>query len=234
MLVSYVRTEEVHELEEGYESDTRHSEKSQSCTGSSRTGSSDAESPDKKCDVDTSAGSREGSAEQYTSEGEASEADSPESPEDSSEEGATVSDDFFDLEGYISPSWLDRPCPVSKVSSHTSAMYLDLPRDAHILAGIGPWTHLVMPVVCIADEGSILPILSSVLSQRHVWGIELPVVGVEVSPYASIGRVYIAWRQPVTHDSNGVSVTPIYRHILANQDVDRAPSIFYGLRIVEQ
>lgn len=86
---------------------------------------------------------------------------------------------------------------------------LELPRDAHIVAGAGPWTHLLLPVVCVGDHRSLVPVLSSVAAQRRVWNLQLPAIGVEISSRDTFARVYVAWVDPLAEDGS-VSDSEIY------------------------
>ncbi|KAJ3554602.1 hypothetical protein NM688_g3021 [Phlebia brevispora] len=71
--------------------------------------------------------------------------------------------------------------------------WLDLPLDAHLLAGRRAWPVVSFPVLCVADAEEIIPLISSAVCQRAAWGIGIPVVGFEMSKFDSIVRVYIAW-----------------------------------------
>ncbi|KAI0684025.1 hypothetical protein BC835DRAFT_1422668 [Cytidiella melzeri] len=75
-----------------------------------------------------------------------------------------------------------------------------LPRDCHVLAGMGPWPDLILPVFCVTDAHTIIPILSCVAHQRRVWRIDIPVVGIQVSKYSSVARIHVAWLEPPTQN----------------------------------
>ncbi|KAG1741780.1 uncharacterized protein EDB91DRAFT_1279845 [Suillus paluster] len=63
---------------------------------------------------------------------------------------------------------------------------LDLPLQAHMLPGRGRCLSAVVPVLLVADARNIVPLLSSALYQRHVWGILQPVVGLCCSSTAHL------------------------------------------------
>ncbi|KAJ3554947.1 hypothetical protein NM688_g2843 [Phlebia brevispora] len=71
--------------------------------------------------------------------------------------------------------------------------WLDLPLDAHVLAGRRAWPFVSFPIVCIAEAEEIVPLLSSAVCQRATWGIDVPVIGFEMSKFDSIVHVYIGW-----------------------------------------
>jgi len=74
------------------------------------------------------------------------------------------------------------PCTTVKVSS-----------DAHVLPGRGRRSSAVLPVISVADEDNITPLLMSVLYQRCVWGIDEPAVGIVFSKTGTLGQVFLGW-----------------------------------------
>ena len=70
---------------------------------------------------------------------------------------------------------------------------MDVPFDAHMLPGRGRRFYAILPLLCIADEENIAPLLSSVLYQRHVWRIDEPAVGLVFSKTGTIGRIILGW-----------------------------------------
>ena len=70
---------------------------------------------------------------------------------------------------------------------------IDVPFDAHVLPGRGRRLCAILPLLCVADEANITPLMSSVLYQRYVWGIDDPVVGISFSKTGTIGRVLLGW-----------------------------------------
>lgn len=74
--------------------------------------------------------------------------------------------------------------------------WLDLPLEAHILAERRTWPSVLFPVLCAASEDDIVPLVASSAYQRWTWGIDLPIVGLEISNHGSIARVYIGWVDP--------------------------------------
>jgi hypothetical protein len=91
----------------------------------------------------------------------------------------------------ISMHYMQQSSP--KASSTRS---IDLPFDAHMLPGHGRRFYAVLPLLCVADEENIASLLSSVLYQRHVWGIDEPVVGVAFSRTGTVGQVVLGWLDP--------------------------------------
>ena len=78
-------------------------------------------------------------------------------------------------------------------SKSTSVCSMDVPFDAHMLPGRGCRFYAILPLLCIADEENIAPLLSSVLYQRHVWRIDEPAVGLVFSKTGTIGRIILGW-----------------------------------------
>ena len=79
-------------------------------------------------------------------------------------------------------------------SSETSSTpSIDVPFDAHMLPGRGRRFCAILPLLCVADEENITFLLSSVLYQRRVWGIDEPVVGIVFSKTGTVGRVVLGW-----------------------------------------
>lgn len=83
---------------------------------------------------------------------------------------------------------------IEKSSSKSSSVCsMDVPFDAHMLPGRGRRFYAILPLLCIADEENIAPLLSSVLYQRRVWGIDEPAVGLVFSKTGTIGRIVLGW-----------------------------------------
>jgi hypothetical protein len=83
---------------------------------------------------------------------------------------------------------------IEKSSSKSSGVCsMDVPFDAHMLPGRGRRLYAILPLLCIADEENIAPLLSSVLYQRRVWGIDEPAVGLVFSKTGTIGRIILGW-----------------------------------------
>lgn len=83
--------------------------------------------------------------------------------------------------------------PITKDASPMENMTpLNLPLDAHAVAGSGPWTHVLFPIISVALADSLLGNLFSVLHQRRAWSLELPAVCVEISPFGSVARLNAA------------------------------------------
>jgi hypothetical protein len=72
---------------------------------------------------------------------------------------------------------------------------LDIPFDAHVLPGRGKRVECFLPVVCAADEDEINALVTSVVCQRHVCNISLPVVGVSLARSSTTAKVVIGWAE---------------------------------------
>jgi hypothetical protein len=70
-----------------------------------------------------------------------------------------------------------------------------VPLAAHILRG--DWTsYAILPVISVVARDNIIPLLTSVLYQRRVWGIDRPVIGITLSKTGTIGQVLMGWLEP--------------------------------------
>ncbi|KAF7790824.1 hypothetical protein EIP86_001781 [Pleurotus ostreatoroseus] len=76
--------------------------------------------------------------------------------------------------------------------------WLDLPHWSHILAGRHSGSVVLFPVLCVAPETEIVPLMASAAYQRHAWGVDLPIVGLEISASSCSARVYISWVDPLS------------------------------------
>jgi hypothetical protein len=78
---------------------------------------------------------------------------------------------------------------------------IDVPFDAHVLPGHGRRFSAVLPVICVADGEQITSLLTSVLYQRRVWGIDEPVVGFVFSKTGSVGNIVLGWLDMESSDN---------------------------------
>ncbi|KZP28935.1 hypothetical protein FIBSPDRAFT_1039281 [Athelia psychrophila] len=89
-------------------------------------------------------------------------------------------------------------------SDVSSRLSLDVPFAAHMLPGRGRRLYAVLPVICIADESNIYPLLTSVLYQRRVWNIDEHVIGLVISRTGTTGQVYLAWLDALSEEVDGL------------------------------
>ncbi|KAH7920531.1 hypothetical protein BV22DRAFT_1097977 [Leucogyrophana mollusca] len=116
--------------------------------------------------------------------------------------------------------------PEASESSTSSQESLQVPFDAHILPGSGRRFSAVLPVLVIADEVHIAPLMCSVLYQRHVWGIHEPAVGMLYSASGTVLQVVLGW---VDWDSCTETQLPTVHLALA----DSAQSLDYMLGVYD-
>ena len=90
---------------------------------------------------------------------------------------------------------LRRQASSSSRRSGDSFEILDIPFDAHVLPGCGKRVECFLPVVCVADEDEINALVTSVVCQRHVCNIPLPVVGVSLARSSTTAKVVIGWAE---------------------------------------
>ncbi|KAH7923387.1 hypothetical protein BV22DRAFT_1093049 [Leucogyrophana mollusca] len=86
--------------------------------------------------------------------------------------------------------------------SASSADSIDLPFQAHMLPGRGRRFCAVLPVLLVADSDTIVPLIRSTLYQRRVWGIQEPVVGVEVLNGGTAVKVVFGWLDSSHHEKD--------------------------------
>ncbi|KAG1741781.1 uncharacterized protein EDB91DRAFT_314168 [Suillus paluster] len=65
-----------------------------------------------------------------------------------------------------------------------------------MLPGRGRCLSAVVPVLLVADARNTIPLLSSALYQRYVWGICQPVVGLCCSSTGTIATAIFGWLDP--------------------------------------
>lgn len=81
---------------------------------------------------------------------------------------------------------------VSSLSGSTT-LSIDVPFEAHLLPGRGRRLCAVLPIICVANPDTIVSLITSILYQRFVWGIDQPVVGLSFSETGTVGRVFLGW-----------------------------------------
>lgn len=89
----------------------------------------------------------------------------------------------------------------SSTTTRSTSPSINLPFDAHMLPGSGKRYCAVLPVICVADSDNIIPLLTSVLYQRRVWGIAEPAVGMLFAESGTIGRVILGWLDSDSSDA---------------------------------
>ncbi|EGO03284.1 hypothetical protein SERLA73DRAFT_69183, partial [Serpula lacrymans var. lacrymans S7.3] len=75
---------------------------------------------------------------------------------------------------------------------------LKFPIHAHLLPTRGRHLSAVLPIIAVADEYNIIPLMSSMLYQRRVWHIDQPVIGIIFQGTGTVGQVLFGW---LDHDS---------------------------------
>ncbi|KAJ6474492.1 hypothetical protein C8R47DRAFT_1199521 [Mycena vitilis] len=87
----------------------------------------------------------------------------------------------------------------STLESSNSPPSIDLPLEAHVLPGCGRHHFVALPLLCCAGNDIITDLMCSVACQRHVWGINEPVVGFLFSPSGVSATLVLSWVDPITH-----------------------------------
>ncbi|KAF5373353.1 hypothetical protein D9615_007362 [Tricholomella constricta] len=107
-----------------------------------------------------------------------------------------------------------------------------VPFCAHVIPGRGLRTDAVLPVISVAEEDEIQSLLTSVLYQRYVWGIEAPAVGIAISATGTVARIILGWIDPLPPSTGALpavhlasaSVSPARDPSLAIYDLTDLPS----------
>lgn len=100
---------------------------------------------------------------------------------------APTSEQSFTMEDY--GPWF----PVDNPTKHAHEPPLRVCPEAHVIVSGSVRSIAVIPVLPAADPENIIALLSSVLYQRRVWGVDLPVVGISLTKDDTIVRVYVGW-----------------------------------------
>ena len=77
-----------------------------------------------------------------------------------------------------------------------------MPLGAYVIPGRGKRVECCLPVVCAADEDEIESLVTSVVCQRYVWNMPIPVVGVSLSNTGTTAKVVIGWSEVDTSASD--------------------------------
>lgn len=77
-----------------------------------------------------------------------------------------------------------------------------------MVSGWGKRTKAVLPVISVAEPSEIQALLSSVLYQWFVWGIQAPAVGISLSATGTIVRAILGWVDPLLSPLEGL-VSPL-------------------------
>jgi len=89
----------------------------------------------------------------------------------------------------------------------------DVPLAAHIIRG--NWiSYAALPIISVADRHNIIPLMVSVLYQRRVWGIDLPVIGITLSKTGTIVQVLMGWLEPRAQGHE--DLVPIFPDLLSS------------------
>lgn len=96
-------------------------------------------------------------------------------------------------EGYQASVDDSQPVDLSAAEDHLFWNIPRIPQDAWI---VPVTTTLLVPVFAVADEDNIVSLVVSTLYQRHVLGIDMPVVGMKLASDGCIGQLVFGWLAP--------------------------------------
>ena len=83
--------------------------------------------------------------------------------------------------------------PYTEYDDNCGERVTGIPQDAHVIRYRGLVSTLHVPLLCVADEGNIVPLITSTLYQRHVLSLREPVVGLMIAPFGWVVDVLIGW-----------------------------------------
>ncbi|KAG5636472.1 hypothetical protein H0H81_007890 [Sphagnurus paluster] len=113
----------------------------------------------------------------------------------------------------------------SDTSLDDSVCSLDLPLCAYLLKGCGRRLAALVPVLAVGYAGNhIKSLVTSVLYQRYVCGVDLPLVGVEISATKTSGRVVFGWLEVDSAHASDPNYLPVV-HLAYCPDDNLNPSL---------
>ena len=74
---------------------------------------------------------------------------------------------------------------------------------AHSPSAVMPSTCYV-PVLCMAKDEDLPVLMSSLMYQRHVWGINEPLIGVAFSKYETVITLHVGWLDEHVHPGDAL------------------------------
>ncbi|KAF9525860.1 hypothetical protein CPB83DRAFT_858755 [Crepidotus variabilis] len=94
-------------------------------------------------------------------------------------------------------------------ASSESFVTLDYPLDAYITPGTGKRVDCKFPVVCAGDEDDIQDLVTSIVCQRHVWGLPTTVVGISLPKKGTHASLLIGWLELKDFDSDASPIVHV-------------------------
>lgn len=78
------------------------------------------------------------------------------------------------------------------------ASELDIPHQAHIFPRLVNQSDLCFPILCVAEDQDIVPLVASLVCLRTAWKIDVPVIGLQMSKFNGNVKVYVGWLDPIS------------------------------------
>lgn len=94
------------------------------------------------------------------------------------------------------------PLPLRSGCVTDTGSSIDLPHDAHLTVH-GNESRLLVPVFCVADRRNISALMTSVLHQRRVLGLEEFAVGICISKFEHLAQLVFGWLEGTPGDGEG-------------------------------
>ncbi|RPD58247.1 hypothetical protein L227DRAFT_191969 [Lentinus tigrinus ALCF2SS1-6] len=86
----------------------------------------------------------------------------------------------------------------------------------HVLSTCHP--HPLIPVLCVADELNLLPLMTSTLYQRRAWNLAVPVVGILLPRSSTTCKVLFGWVEGSPGPTHALPLVHILAPVLGRVD----------------
>ncbi|KAG6823947.1 hypothetical protein H0H92_008513, partial [Tricholoma furcatifolium] len=81
--------------------------------------------------------------------------------------------------------------------------------SVHVLGSLEVPKKAAIPIIVVGSDSDIALLVSSVLHQYYLWGIDLPVVGINISKTDKLARLVVGWSELIDQNED----SPIEVHI---------------------
>ncbi|RPD58272.1 hypothetical protein L227DRAFT_192502 [Lentinus tigrinus ALCF2SS1-6] len=92
----------------------------------------------------------------------------------------------------------------------------ELDPHRHVLSTCHP--HPLIPVLCVADELNLLPLMTSTLYQRRALNLEVPVVGILLPRSSTTCKVLFGWVEDIPGPTHALPLVHILAPVLGRVD----------------
>ncbi|KAG6827550.1 hypothetical protein H0H92_011333 [Tricholoma furcatifolium] len=78
--------------------------------------------------------------------------------------------------------------------------------SAHVLSSLAIHPNAAIPIIVVGSGPDIASLVSSVVHQYYLWGIDLPVVGINISTTDRLARLVVGWSEVVDQKDSPIEV----------------------------